>query len=178
VRDQLADQLGVPVADIDVVAPTIGASDADTQHELDQRLNSYLDMRDPEHPDRTYEALSIQYLSGDGTAVTDSCYPRPRAPPIWTTSTTSPCLRPQIDPIDWLPAQPAYLSIAALARRAAVRRFHIFSFQWRRRRADGRLRSGSWCRSERNATPGSTTSSGSSPPWIWPVTSARAVFTR
>jgi hypothetical protein len=79
VRDQLADQLGVPAADIDVVAPTVGASDADTQHELDQRLNSYLDMRDPEHPDRTYEALSIQYLSGEGTAVTDSCYRDPGA---------------------------------------------------------------------------------------------------
>jgi hypothetical protein len=79
VRDQLADQLGVPAANIDVVAPTIGASDQDTQDELDERLNSYLDMRDPEHPDRTYEALSIQYLSGDGTAVTDSCYRDPGA---------------------------------------------------------------------------------------------------
>ena len=31
-------------------------------------------MRDPDHPDRQYEALSIQYLSADGAAVEDSCY--------------------------------------------------------------------------------------------------------
>ena len=29
---------------------------------------------DPNDPSKTYEALTIQYLSGDGEAVTDSCY--------------------------------------------------------------------------------------------------------
>ncbi|HZM42580.1 MAG TPA: hypothetical protein VFB94_25860 [Acidimicrobiales bacterium] len=79
VRDQLAGQLSVPAADIDVVAPTVGASDEDTRAALDDRLSSFLERRDPEHPDRTYEALSIQYLSGEGTAVTDSCYRDPGA---------------------------------------------------------------------------------------------------
>jgi hypothetical protein len=79
VRDQLAGQLGVPAADIDVVAPTVGASDEDTRAALDDRLSSFLERRDPEHPDRTYEALSIQYLSGEGTAVADSCYRDPGA---------------------------------------------------------------------------------------------------
>jgi hypothetical protein len=79
VRDQLADQLRVAAAGIDVVAPTVGASDEDTRAALDDRLTSYLERRDPEDPDRTYEALSISYLSGEGTAVTDSCYRDPGA---------------------------------------------------------------------------------------------------
>jgi hypothetical protein len=79
VTEQLVDQLGVPAADIDVVAPTLGASDEDTRTTLDERLTSFLERRDPENPDRTYEALSIQYLSGDGTAVEDSCYRDPGA---------------------------------------------------------------------------------------------------
>src|SRR5262245_22390705 len=82
VQDQLAAQLGLRAADIDVVAPTVGASDEDTRAALDERLSSYLERRDPEHPDRTYEALSIQYLSGEGTAVTDSCYRDPGATKI------------------------------------------------------------------------------------------------
>ena len=64
----------MPATDIDVVAPTLGASDDDTRAALDDRLTSFLERRDPEDPDKTYEALSIQYLSGDGTAVEDSCY--------------------------------------------------------------------------------------------------------
>ena len=32
--------------------------------------------------------------------------------------------------------------MAACSRRVAVRRFHILSFQWRRRRVDGRVRVG------------------------------------
>jgi hypothetical protein len=79
VRDQLAGQLGVPASDIDVTVPTVGASDEDTRADLDERLTSFLERRDPDHPDRTYEALSIQYLSGEGTAVTDSCYRDPGA---------------------------------------------------------------------------------------------------
>jgi hypothetical protein len=79
VTEQLVDQLGVPAADIDVVAPTLGTSDEDTRTALDERLTSFLERRDPENPDRTYEALSIQYLSGDGTAVEDSCYRDPGA---------------------------------------------------------------------------------------------------
>ena len=74
VTEQLVDQLGVPAADIDVVAPTLGTSDDDTRAALDDRLTSFLERRDPDDPDKTYEALSIQYLSGDGTAVEDSCY--------------------------------------------------------------------------------------------------------
>jgi hypothetical protein len=74
VTERLVDQLGIPAADIDVVAPTPGASDEDTRAALDERLTSFLERRDPDDPDRTYEALSIQYLSGEGTAVEDSCY--------------------------------------------------------------------------------------------------------
>jgi hypothetical protein len=79
VTEQLVDQLGVPAADIDVVAPTLGTSDEDTRAALDERLTSFLERRDPDDPDRTYEALSIQYLSGEGTAVEDSCYRDPGA---------------------------------------------------------------------------------------------------
>jgi NACalpha-BTF3-like transcription factor len=74
VTERLVDQLGVSAADIDVVVPTLGASDEDTRTALDERLSSFLERRDPDDPDRTYEALSIQYLSGEGTAVEDSCY--------------------------------------------------------------------------------------------------------
>jgi hypothetical protein len=79
VRGQLAGRFGVPADRVDVTAPTIGASDADTQHALDERLSSFLERHDPDHPRRTYEALSVSYLSGDGEAVTDSCYRDPGA---------------------------------------------------------------------------------------------------
>jgi hypothetical protein len=79
VRGQLAQRFGVPAASVDVTAPTIGASDDDTQHALDRRLSSFLEHHDPDHPRRTYEALSVSYLSGDGAAVTDSCYRDPGA---------------------------------------------------------------------------------------------------
>ena len=62
-----------------MVAPTPGASDEETRAALDERLESFLERRDPDDPDRTYEALSIQYLSGEGTAVEDSCYRDPGA---------------------------------------------------------------------------------------------------
>ena len=48
------------------MAPTLGASDEDTRAALDERLTSFLERRDPDDPDRTYEALSIQYLSARG----------------------------------------------------------------------------------------------------------------
>ena len=51
----------------------VGASDEDTRRPADGagRVPS---VRDPDDPDVSYEALSIQYLAGDGEAVTDSCY--------------------------------------------------------------------------------------------------------
>jgi hypothetical protein len=79
VRGQLADRFGLPADAIEVEAPTVGASDDDTKAALDERLGSFLDLEDPDHPDTTYEALSVQYLSGDGTAVDDSCYRDPGA---------------------------------------------------------------------------------------------------
>jgi hypothetical protein len=79
VRNQLAGRFGVPADRVEVTAPTIGASDDDTQHALDERLSSFLEHHDPDHPRRTYEALSVSYLSGDGAAVTDSCYRSPGA---------------------------------------------------------------------------------------------------
>ncbi len=79
VRGQLAGRFGVPADRVDVTAPTIGSSDEDTQHTLDERLSSFLEHHDPDHPRRTYEALSVSYLSGNGAAVTDSCYRDPGA---------------------------------------------------------------------------------------------------
>jgi hypothetical protein len=79
VRGQLAGRFGVPADRVEVTAPTIGASDDETRHALDERLSSFLEHHDPDHPRRTYEALSVSYLSGDGAAVTDSCYRDPGA---------------------------------------------------------------------------------------------------
>jgi len=74
VQGQLAERFGVERDDVDVVAPTIGESDDETKSDLQDALDAYTSMRDPDHPDREYEALSIQYLSADGAAVDDSCY--------------------------------------------------------------------------------------------------------
>ncbi len=79
VRGQLAGRFGVPADRVEVTAPTIGTSDEDTRHALDERLSSFLEHHDPDHPHRTYEALSVSYLSSDGAAVTDSCYRDPGA---------------------------------------------------------------------------------------------------
>jgi hypothetical protein len=74
VREQLAERFRLPVANVDVVAGRIGGSDSATQRELRADLESFANMRDPDDPSTTYEALTIQYLSGNGEAVTDSCY--------------------------------------------------------------------------------------------------------
>jgi hypothetical protein len=74
VREQLAERLRLPVANVAVVAGRIGGSDDATQRELRAALESFANKRDPDDPSKTYEALTIQYLSGDGEAVTDSCY--------------------------------------------------------------------------------------------------------
>jgi hypothetical protein len=77
VRTQLAEQFGLPEADVEVEAGTVGASDDETRAALQERLDSFTGLRHPDEPDVTYEALSIQYLSGDGTAVEDACYRDP-----------------------------------------------------------------------------------------------------
>jgi hypothetical protein len=77
VRQQLAQQFRVPVANVDVVAGRIGGSDNATQRDLRATLESFANKRDPDDPSKTYDALTIQYLSGDGEAVTDSCYKDP-----------------------------------------------------------------------------------------------------
>jgi hypothetical protein len=73
----LADRFRVPIANVDVVAGRIGHSDDGTQRELRAALESFANRKDPDDPSKTYEALTIQYLSGDGEAVTDSCYRDP-----------------------------------------------------------------------------------------------------
>jgi hypothetical protein len=74
VREQLAERFRLPVADVAVVAARVGGSDDATQRRLRAALESFANRRDPDDPSKTYEALTIQYLSGDGEAVTDSCF--------------------------------------------------------------------------------------------------------
>jgi hypothetical protein len=79
VQTQLAERFGLPESAVEVVPGRVGTSDDETRDDLESRLESYLERRDPDDPDRSYEALSIQYLSGDGSAVADSCYRDPGA---------------------------------------------------------------------------------------------------
>ncbi|HKE72203.1 MAG TPA: hypothetical protein VKB57_01235 [Acidimicrobiales bacterium] len=79
VRDRLAERFDLPASAVTVTAPTVGASDADTRAALGRRLDSFLERHDPDHPKVTYKALSVQYLSGKGSAVEDSCYRSPGA---------------------------------------------------------------------------------------------------
>jgi hypothetical protein len=74
VREQLAERFRLPVANVDVVSGRIGGSDEATQRDLRAALESFANKRDPDDPSKTYEALTIQYLSGDGEAVINSCY--------------------------------------------------------------------------------------------------------
>jgi hypothetical protein len=74
VQEQLAERFRLPVADVDVVAGRVALSDDATQRKLGAALGSFANKRDPDDPSKTYEALTIQYLSEDGEAVTDSCY--------------------------------------------------------------------------------------------------------
>jgi hypothetical protein len=77
VRTQLAERFGLPASDVEVVAGTVGHSDDETRARLTERLDSFTSLRHPDEPDAHYEALSIQYLSGAGTAVEDACYRDP-----------------------------------------------------------------------------------------------------
>jgi hypothetical protein len=78
VRTQLAERFGVPESAVTVRTGRVGGTDDDTQQQLRDDLESYANKRDPRDPEREYEALSIDYLSsGDGDAVTDSCWKAP-----------------------------------------------------------------------------------------------------
>ena len=77
VRSQLAERFGLAEDDVVVVAGSPGRSDEATRADLRARLESFTSVQDPDDPSATYEALSIQYLSGDGEAVTDACYVDP-----------------------------------------------------------------------------------------------------
>jgi hypothetical protein len=77
VRAQLAEQLGIDESQVEVLPGEIGRSDEEARSELGEQLESYANMRDPDHPDRTFEALTIQYLGNDGSAVEDSCWRTP-----------------------------------------------------------------------------------------------------
>lgn len=76
-ESQLAEQFDLPVSGVEVVAGTPGETDETTKDELRDQLESYANLQDPDDPDQVFEALSIQYLSGDGEAVEDSCYRDP-----------------------------------------------------------------------------------------------------
>lgn len=72
--EQLAERYGLATEDVDVTVGAIGESSDETRDELQAALDSVTSLQDPDDPDVRYEALSIQYLAGDGEAVTDSCY--------------------------------------------------------------------------------------------------------
>ena len=72
--DQLAERYGLAAEDVDVTVGEVGESSDDTRDELQRALDSVTSLQDPDDPDVRYAALSIQYLAGDGEAVTDSCY--------------------------------------------------------------------------------------------------------
>ena len=74
VVQQLAERHGVAPDDVEVSVGRVGASDDDTRSALEAALGRVAERRDPDDPDVTYEALSVQYLAGDGEAVVDSCY--------------------------------------------------------------------------------------------------------
>jgi hypothetical protein len=77
--EQLAERHGLAPDDVEVTVGEIGASPDETRDELQAALDSVTSLQDPDDPDVRYEALSIQYLAGDGEAVSDSCYVDPGA---------------------------------------------------------------------------------------------------
>jgi hypothetical protein len=77
IRSQLAGQYGLPESAVEVVEGKPGQTDERTQRSLRNRLESYANAEDPDNPSKSFEALDIQYLSGDGEAVADSCYKDP-----------------------------------------------------------------------------------------------------
>jgi len=52
----------------------IGKTSPETQELLRVELNDFANKKDPYNPDKTYEALDIEYLNGNKQAITDSCY--------------------------------------------------------------------------------------------------------
>ena len=74
VRGRLSEQYGVDESQITIETGRVGRTDAETQDELREALESYANRRDPDDPEREYEALDIEYFSGDGSAVEDSCW--------------------------------------------------------------------------------------------------------
>ena len=74
VRDRLAERYRLSASDVEVTAGEIGRSDETTREDLRTALDRVVSLQDPEDPSVHYEALSIQYLAGDGEAVTDACY--------------------------------------------------------------------------------------------------------
>ena len=74
VAAQLAERHGMAADDVTVTVGRVGASDDETRRTLDAALGRVTERRDPDDPDVSYEALSIQYLAGDGEAVADACY--------------------------------------------------------------------------------------------------------
>jgi hypothetical protein len=82
VRARLAERFDLAESRVEVVPATVGESDDDTRAALADRLDSFTSLRHPDDPDARYEALSIQYLSGNGTAVEDACYRDPGATPL------------------------------------------------------------------------------------------------
>jgi hypothetical protein len=74
VADQLADRHGLAEGDVEVTVGDIGRSDDDTRGQLQEALDRVTSLQDPDDPDLRYEALSVQYLAGDGAAVDDACY--------------------------------------------------------------------------------------------------------
>ena len=79
VERQPAGRHGVAALYLYVTVGRFGASDEDTRAALETALGRVAERRDPDDPDVSYEALSIQYLAGDGEAVADSCYLDPGA---------------------------------------------------------------------------------------------------
>jgi hypothetical protein len=74
VAEQLAERHGLAAGDVDVTVGDIGRSDDETRGRLQEALDRVTSLQDPDDPDVRYEALSVQYLAGDGAAVEDACY--------------------------------------------------------------------------------------------------------
>jgi hypothetical protein len=74
VAEQLAERHGLAVGDVEVTVGDIGRSDDETRGRLQEALDRVTSLQDPDDPDVRYEALSVQYLAGDGEAVEDACY--------------------------------------------------------------------------------------------------------
>jgi len=77
VHERLGERFNVPAENVEVVPGEIGTTSSTTKRELTDRLESYANKQDPDNPDRTFEALTINFLSGEGDAVQDSCYKDP-----------------------------------------------------------------------------------------------------